>query len=111
MYWLKNKLTNATYIDKKEKDTIDLENYSTRVNFKDEIPISDPNKINLNNNRITDNNELKIFRFRNRLSFSYEDFTIDLTTTKSSKGKTFKKSNCLKMPSVFMKLKLRLIKN
>lgn len=101
MYWLKNKLTDATYIDKKRKDTIDLENYSTRVNFKDEIPISDPNKINLNNNRITDNNELKIFRFRNRLSFSYEDFTIDLTTTKSSKGKTFKKSNCLKMPSVY----------
>ena len=101
LHWLKNELTDAKYLDKKKKDKIDLINYSTRINYKDEIPVTDAKIIKLNNDRINDNNELKTYRFRNRLSFEYRDFVIDLTTVKTSKGKTFKKSNCLKMPSVY----------
>ena len=104
MYWLTNKLDkldNIEYLNKKRRETVELMNYSIRINYKDEIPVIDADLKKLNAHRIADKNELKTFRFRNRLSFEYKDFIIDLTTVKMSKGRTFKSSNCLRMPAIY----------
>ena len=97
-YWLTNKIEDLdiTFIEKEYIDKIDESNYNLRFSLKNEIPQNNILKKNID--LILSNEYSKVFRLKNRYSITTDDdlFTIDMTTVKMGKGKTFKESNTLK---------------
>jgi mRNA (guanine-N7-)-methyltransferase len=76
----------ATYITKEKIKSIDLEDYNIRLSLSTEKTIPE---IKINDNIV------KTFRYKCRCSFTINNFRIDLTIVKESKGKTFQQSHTL----------------
>lgn len=81
---------NYSVITKKNKETVDVNEYSIRVSLSDENKKS--------NQKTKVNNKQKTFRFKNRFCIKSNDglFNFDLTSVKTADGVTFKDSQVLK---------------
>ena len=103
LYWLRNDMeeVNPIYIRKRVKDKFEMSDYGIRFNFKDEITKISPESKNINNSRLLDKNELKNYRYKNNISFIYEEFRIDFSTVKQCSGKSFRNSGCLKTSNTY----------
>jgi len=97
-YWITDSLDGINYslLEKEKIDKIDDFNYNIRYSLNNEL--QSENILEKNINLIKSNNYEKLFRLKNRYSIKTDDnfFLIELTSVKSSSGKTFKESNTLK---------------
>ena len=102
-YWLNDSLEsiNYTLLEKEKIDKIDDFNYNIRYSLNNEL--SSENILEKNINLIKSSDYEKLFRLKNRYSIKNDDnlFLIELTSVKTSSGKTFKASNTLKSPSKY----------
>ena len=88
------KCDDYTVIQKKKLDQLILDEYSIRLNLKDEIPIEDDDVKNSTFDIIIDTDSKKTYRQKKRFTFVHKNnnFKVDLTIVKQAVGKSVRQS-------------------